>query len=171
MKGDIYCLGGKLTRCVFLLQAFLLTFTTATLKTLRIDFTDEALNALLTQCTLTKVSEISKRPSSIKILQTAREMLGKVSGIPGVSRFLPNAPEDMEYLHQAVLEILKRLFRSYRIHFMGANKQHSLQDTAPHPRWPGRPSENRGPRELGRLGNHLERRGKSSGSDIQWQHK
>ena len=56
----------------------------------------------------------SKRPNSLTVLQIARKQLAATEQIKETSQFLPEKPVDMDYVHQAVLELLERLFHSFK---------------------------------------------------------
>ena len=55
----------------------------------------------------------SKRPSSLTLLQIAREELAAAEQ-KKVPLFLPERPVEMDYVLQAIFELLERLFHSFK---------------------------------------------------------
>lgn len=81
----------------------------ATICELEKDFEDIGLTALLARC----MDDVpSKRPNSLILLQRAREELAALEN-RGIPPFLPYKPVEMDYIHQAIIELLERLFHSF----------------------------------------------------------
>ena len=55
-----------------------------------------------------------KRPSSLTVLQVAREELA-LTEKKDIPLFLPERPTEMDYVYQAILELLERLCHSFKI--------------------------------------------------------
>lgn len=54
-----------------------------------------------------------KRPSSLTVLQVAREKFA-LTEEKDLPPFLPERPIDMDYVYQAILELLERLCHSFK---------------------------------------------------------
>ena len=54
----------------------------------------------------------SSRPSSLTVLQTTRERLAQLTQAEPPP-FLPERPRDMDYVHQAIFELLGRICHSF----------------------------------------------------------
>ncbi|KAL9628005.1 MAG: hypothetical protein Q9164_007421, partial [Protoblastenia rupestris] len=91
-RGDVYSLG-------------------ATIRKLEKEFNDVTLTSLIAQCT---DDSPLKRPSSLTLLQIAREELAAASQMESPS-FLPDRPNEMDYILQAIIELLERLCHSFKI--------------------------------------------------------
>ncbi|MCJ1355842.1 MAG: hypothetical protein MMC33_005834 [Icmadophila ericetorum] len=81
----------------------------ATIRDLVKNFEDDNLTALLAQC----MDDVpNKRPSSITLLQRAQQELAALE-CRDMPPFLPDNPAEMDYIHQAIIELLERLFHSF----------------------------------------------------------
>ena len=83
----------------------------ATLCDLKREFEDDELDTLIRRCTS---DDASKRPSTFTLLEIATKRLAEITSQPYTSQFLPNDYKERNYLFQAVLETLDRLFVTYR---------------------------------------------------------
>ena len=83
----------------------------ATLRDLKREFEDDELDGLIRRCTS---DEASKRPSTFTLLEIATERFAHITSQPFTSQLLPNSYAERNYLFQAVLETLDRLFITYR---------------------------------------------------------
>jgi hypothetical protein len=83
----------------------------ATIRDLAKDFDDEILASTVKQST---DDTPSKRPSSLTLLQIAREQLASAERMD-MPPFLPERPVEMDYVLQAIYELLERLFHSFHV--------------------------------------------------------
>lgn len=75
------------------------------------DFEDPTFTAIVNQC---MDDTPAKRPNSLSLLQIAREELATAER-DNNPRFLPERPSGMDYIHQAILELLERVFHHFTI--------------------------------------------------------